>query len=76
VETFVEKAVAFIRLTSPEIPFQRLLGRAPKSETLFCNWDMSWWRIQDMIESELEKNDYNQGDLCDYLNGKAVKRFV
>lgn len=55
VDDFVDKVVTFIRLTSPEIAFQRLLGRAPKSETLFCNWDMSWWRIQEMIESELEK---------------------
>ena len=76
VDDFVDKVVTFIRLTSPDIAFQRLLGRAPKSETLFCNWDMSWWRIQEMIESKLEKNHYRQGDLYNYLNGKGVKRFV
>jgi len=53
-----------------------LLGRAPKEATLFCNWDMSWWRIHDMIEEKLEALDITQGDKCDYLNGKAVKKFL
>jgi len=76
VEDFVDRVCDFIRYTHKDIGFQRLLGRAPKEETLFCNWDMSWWKIQDMIENELEKRDISQGDGCDYLNGKAVKRFV
>lgn len=76
VNSFVDKVVGFIRYTHPDIGFQRLLGRAPKEETLFCNWDMSWWRIQDMIEAKLEELDAYQGDHCDYLNGKAVKKFL
>lgn len=76
VESFVDKVVDFIRYTHEDIGFQRLLGRAPKEETLFCNWDMSWWRIQDQIENKLEALGAHQGDLCDYLNGKAVKKFV
>lgn len=76
VDSYVDKVVDFIRYTHPDIAFQRLLGRAPKEETLFCNWDMSWWKIQDMIEEKLELLDGWQGDLCDYLNGKGVKKFV
>jgi len=76
VENYVDKVVDFIRYTHPHIAFQRLLGRAPKEETLFCNWDMSWWRIQEMIETKIETEGIEQGDLCDYLNGKGVKKFL
>lgn len=76
VNSYVDKVVDFIRYTHKDIAFQRLLGRAPKEETLFCNWDMSWWRIQEMIEARLEALNAQQGDACDYLNGKAVKKFV
>ncbi|MBN2794689.1 MAG: TIGR01212 family radical SAM protein [Clostridia bacterium] len=76
VESFVDKVVDFIRYTHPEITFQRLLGRAPKEETLFCNWDMSWWKIQDMIMGQLESLNAIQGDKVDYLNGPAVKKFI
>ena len=76
VDTYVDKVVEFIRYTQPKIAFQRLLGRAPKEDTLFCNWDMSWWKIHDMIEARLESLEAVQGDKCDYLNGKAVKKFV
>ena len=75
VEAYVEKVVTFLRYCSPNIVFQRLVGRAPKDETLFCNWDMSWWRIKDLIDDKFEKEDYNQGDLCNYLNGRAVQVF-
>lgn len=76
VDSYVDKVVNFIRYTQPNTVFQRLLGRAPKEETLFCNWDMSWWKIQDMIEEKLESLNAYQGDFCNYLNGKGVKKFV
>lgn len=74
-EEYVDKVVKFIRYCDPNIVFQRLVGRAPKDETLFCNWDMSWWRIKDLIDEKFEKENYYQGDLFDYLNGRAVKVF-
>lgn len=76
VDSYVDKVVEFIKYTHPNIAFQRLLGRAPKEASLFCNWDMSWWKIQDMIERKLDSEDIRQGDSCDYLNGKAVKKFL
>ncbi len=76
VDSYVDKVVEFIRYTQPHVTFQRLLGRAPQENTLFCNWNMSWWRIHDMIEEQLENLNAVQGDKCDYLNGKGVKKFV
>ena len=76
VDSYVDKVVEFIRYTHPEIAFQRLVGRAPEEESLFCNWNMSWWKVQDKIEEKLEALNAHQGDKCDYLNGKAVKKFL
>jgi hypothetical protein len=76
VESYVDRVVEFLKYLKPDIAMQRLVGRAPKEETLFCNWDMSWWKIQDMIDEKLKTMNIYQGLAYDYLNGKAVKRFV
>ena len=60
----------------PDIVLQRLVGRAPEDNTLFTNWSMGWWRVQDLIDDKLDELDAHQGDLCDYLNGKAVRKFI
>ncbi|MBD8936502.1 MAG: TIGR01212 family radical SAM protein, partial [Anaeroglobus sp.] len=54
---------------------QRLIGRAPEEATDFSNWSMGWWRIRDMIESEMATRQTFQGRKCDYLGGKAVRHF-
>jgi len=76
VEEYVDRVIQFIRLSNPNTVFQRFVGRAPKEDSLFCNWNMSWWKIQDMIDSKMESNNYKQGDLFTYLNGKAVQKYT
>jgi len=68
--------VAFLEYSRPDTVFQRLIGRAPKEATDFANWGMGWWRIRDMIDEELEKRGTCQGARCDYLHGKAVRKFM
>lgn len=75
-EAYVERVVAFIRASTPALVFQRLAGRAPESETLFCNWDMSWWKLANMIEERLQALDARQGDRADRLGGKAVRHWM
>ncbi len=75
-EEYVDRVIEFIEYISPNIVIQRLVGRAPKEETLFCNWDTSWWKIKDMIDEKMETLDSYQGKKFDYLNGKAVKGFL
>lgn len=75
-EAYVDRVVSFIRHSSPELVFQRLTGRAPESETLFCNWGMSWWRLQEMIEQRLESLDARQGDRCSRMGGSAVSHWI
>ncbi len=75
-EEYVRRTVAFLEYSRPDIVFQRLIGRAPKEATDFANWGMGWWKIRDMIDAELERRGTRQGAKCDYLGGKAVRRFM
>lgn len=75
VEDYKSRVITFLRYLAPEIVVQRIIGRAPKEYTLFANWDMSWWKIHDEIIEQMNEDGYVQGDLCDYRNGKALKKF-
>lgn len=75
VEVYKSRVITFLRYLSPDIIIQRIIGRAPESYTLFANWNMSWWKIHDEIIEEMQKANYKQGDLCHYMNGKALKKF-
>ena len=72
-EEYVDRVISFIEYISPKMVIQRLVGRAPKEETLFCNWNTSWWKIKDLLDAELIKRNSYQGARFDYLNGKAVR---
>lgn len=72
-EEYIERVIAFLEYLDPRIIIQRLIGRAPEENTLFVNWNTSWWRIRDSIEQRLEERETFQGNKFDYLNGKALK---
>ena len=74
-EEYVKRVCEFLRYASKDMVIQRIIGRAPEENTLFCNWNTSWWKIKEMIEMYLEENDIRQGDKCDYLNGKALGKW-
>ena len=76
VEDYVRRVVTFLEYMRQDIVFQRLIGRAPQEATEFANWGMGWWRIRDMIDAELVQRDTWQGKKCDYLHGKAVRKFM
>ena len=75
-EQYVDWVVTFLEYLSPEVVIQRLIGKGPDEGVLFSNWGVSWWKIKQLIEEELEKRDTHQGAKCDYLNGKAVQKFL
>ncbi len=72
---YVKRVVSFISYLSSDIVIQRLVSRAKQGETVFSNYGLSWWKIKDNIENELELRNVYQGDKCDYLGGKALKVF-
>lgn len=75
-EEYIERVITFLEHVGPNTILQRLIGRAPAQNTLFSNWETGWWKIRDAIENEMHIRDTWQGKKCDYLDGKAVKRFV
>lgn len=75
-DEYIERVIAFLRYLDKDIVLQRLVGRAPEENTLFTNWSMGWWRIQEEIERRMDERDVRQGDLCNYLNGSAVRKFL
>lgn len=62
-EEYIKRLIHFIRLLPPKVSIQRLFGRAPEEETLFCNWSMSWRKLQNMLEKEMRDKCVEQGDL-------------
>ncbi|MBF7096585.1 TIGR01212 family radical SAM protein [Alkalibacter mobilis] len=72
-EEYIERVGKFLAYLSPDIVIHRLIGRAPEENTLFVNWNRSWWVIKDMIDAHLEAESLYQGKYFDYLGGKAVR---
>lgn len=73
VEEYKERVITFLEHLSPNIVVQRLIGRAPKENSLFVNWNMSWWKIRDSIHDEMLRDGRYQGKKADYLGGKALR---
>lgn len=75
-DEYVERVVTFLEYLHPDIVVQRLIGRAPESNTLFSNWKTGWWKIRDDIENLQQERESYQGKKCTYLNGSAVRKFL
>lgn len=75
-EEYARRVVEFLRYLDPQIVLQRLVGRAPEENTIFTNWSMGWWRVQDLIDQIMEDEDISQGSGYDYLHGAAVQKFL
>lgn len=74
-EEYEERVITFLEYLAPSIVLERLIGRAPEENTLFSNWNTSWWKIRDEIEQKMMERNTRQGVQFHYLGGKAVNRF-
>ncbi|AOY78097.1 TIGR01212 family radical SAM protein [Clostridium formicaceticum] len=72
VETYQKRVVTFLEYLAPNIIVQRLIGRAPEENSVFVNWNRSWWKIRDEIHEMMEKDNSYQGKRANYLGGKAL----
>lgn len=68
-EDYVERVITFLEYLDKDIVVQRLVGRAPKEDSLFVNWGMSWWKIKDDILEKMEKEERYQGS-------KSIKNYI
>lgn len=71
-DEYVNRVVDFLEVLDPRIVIQRLVGKGPQDDLIFCNWDTSWWKIKDAINETFEARGTFQGARCDYLNGALI----
>lgn len=72
-EDYQKNVILFLRHINKDIAIQRLVGRAPKEDTVFCNWDTSWWLIRDEIIKYMNENNILQGDFSIQREYKKLK---
>jgi radical SAM protein (TIGR01212 family) len=63
-DDYVERVIMFLENLDKSIVVQRLIGRAPKENSLFVNWGMSWWKIKEEIEEQMKIRESYQGKKC------------
>ena len=61
-EEYENNVIEFLRYIDRDVAISRIVGRAPKEETIFCNWDTSWWKIRDEIIQTMNDKGIVQGD--------------
>ncbi len=71
-EDYINRVITFLQYLSPDISVQRIIGRAPKENSLFVNWNTGWWKIKEEIENRMLETGAYQGKKFNYLNGSAV----
>ncbi|MDO5715096.1 MAG: TIGR01212 family radical SAM protein [Tissierellia bacterium] len=64
-EEYKRKVILFLRHLNSNIIIERIIGRAPEENSLFCNWDTSWWKIRDDIVKEMKEHNFYQGQLME-----------
>lgn len=72
---YKERVKLFLQYLHKDISIQRIIGRTSEDEAIFSNWGRSAWAIKDEIEAEMIAENIHQGDKCDYMNGRAIKKF-
>lgn len=61
-EEYENNVIEFLRYIDKDVAVARIVGRAPEEETIFCNWDTSWWKIRDEIIQTMNDKGIVQGD--------------
>ena len=63
-EEYKERVITFLEYLHEDIVVQRIIGRAPEENSLFVNWNESWWKIRDEIVLEMEERKRGTGINC------------
>ena len=54
-EEYFHRLYLFLKELNPVIAVQRLFSRAPKEDTAFCNWQTSWWKLEEEFLAYTQK---------------------
>ncbi len=72
-DEYIKRVIMFLEYLSPDTVIQRLVGKGPQGNLLFCNWDTSWWKIKGMIEDRMKEQGSYQGQRYKYLYGEGMR---
>lgn len=72
-EEYLNRVITFIEYSSPQIVIERLFSRVPEEDSVFSNWNTSWWKLQDELFEKMENTNAYQGKRYDYCNGSALR---
>lgn len=73
-DEYLEKLIIFIEHIREDMVVERLFSRIPEEDSVFSNWDTSWWKLKDEFIALMTKKNSYQGIAFDYLNGAALAR--
>lgn len=73
-EEYFHRIITFLEYLSPNIVVERLFSRVPEKDAEFCNWNTSWWKLQDEVLEQMETMNTYQGKRFNYLNGSALNK--
>ena len=60
-DDYIRRTILFLEYLSEEIVIQRLIGRAPKKNSIITNWNTSWWKIKEELEEKMKNENRFQG---------------
>lgn len=58
---YIKNVSVFLSYLNPQISISRIVGRAPEENTLYCNWNKSWWKIKEDLLNYMEMQKLFQG---------------
>lgn len=73
-EEYYRRVITFLEYSSPDIVFERLFSRVPEEDADFCNWNTSWWKLQDELLQMMQEENSYQGKCFQYLDGSALNK--
>lgn len=75
-EEYIERVLLFLSYLREDIVIQRIVGRASGPQVEAVNGGEPWWEVKKRIDEAMILRDIAQGDRCDYIGGKAVRRWT
>lgn len=72
-EEYMERLMMFLEYLDPGIAVERLFSRIPAKDSVFCNWNTSWWKLKEETEQTMVILHRYQGKHFHYLNGAALR---
>jgi uncharacterized protein len=73
-EEYIHRLRIFLEYLRPDMVIERLFSRIPKEDSVFSNWNTSWWKLKDEFEEEMKHFESYQGKQYNYTNGSALSR--